>query len=113
MTTSGAVILKAGANVSSVLIDPDINQFINEAESYVNIQTRFNWTDAYGSLNDDVKQILNETVSNLAAIYVINYDPDAIGRSTAVSKINVLWDRVQKNIQFLKNTEKTDFVKDA
>ena len=123
MTTSGAVVIKAGANVSSVIqgegltgkdADTLINQFINEAESYVNVQTRFNWTDQYSSLNADVQKLLDETVSNIAAIYCIEYDMSGYtSRAEALTMINVLWDRVGLNIQFLKNTEKTDFIKDA
>ena len=119
MSTSGAVLIKAGADVSTDISDgvqglsgdDIISQFINEAEAYVCAQTRYDWTANYGSLAANYKNILNETVSNLAAIYCIEYDLDAIGRSAAMSKINVLWARIDKNIQFLKDTEKTDAIK--
>jgi len=116
MTTSGSVVIKAGANVNEAGLSAAnaIPQFINEAESYVNIQTRYNWTDNYAALNDDVKKLLDETVSNIAAIYCIEYDMSGYtSRAEALTMLNVLWDRVGLNIQFLKNTEKTDFIKDA
>ena len=48
-----------------------------------------------------------------AAIPVINYDPDSIGRTTALTKINVLWATIQRNIKTLTEIDKSAFVKEA
>ena len=36
--------------------------------------TRRNWSDDYAALNGDVKKVLQEAASNMAAVYVIQYD---------------------------------------
>jgi hypothetical protein len=124
MTSSGNVVLKAGKNVSADLVsgtatggtsaEDAINAFIEEAESYVNVATRFNWTDVYLNLNDDTKKILDQTVSDLAAMYAINYDMTGY-RSTreAQTRLDVLRDRVDQSIKLLKDTKKEIFTRGA
>jgi len=70
----GDVINKAGANANADAISPIlITNFIKLAESKFNVLTLFNWTDIYSDLNDDFKFVINDAVSSLAAIYVINF----------------------------------------
>lgn len=105
---------KAGANASSVAIDEAyINDFMTQAESDINASVRFNFSDAYAGLNVDVQGWLKQAASNQAAIYVINYDMDAIGRSTAQSRINVLRDNFLRIIQQLKDRKHQTFIKNA
>lgn len=73
--TTAEVLRKAGVGASAVSsAEAYTNDFVSQAESFINCATRKNWSDAYASLNVDVKEILKMAASCLAAIQVINYD---------------------------------------
>ena len=120
MTTSGATLIKAGANVSVVIsqngaeglsADEIITGFINQAESVINVATRFNWTDAYTGLNVDVKKILDDACSSLAAMYAIQYD---MGNYTTIfeaqTMLDVHRDAALRGISILRDKKSEDFI---
>ncbi len=113
--TTAEVARKAGANASSVSVaEAYVNDYVSQAESYINVVTRNNYSDTYSTLNADVKGILKECASSLAATYVINYDMSGFtSRQEALQMINVLWARVNICIQLLKDKKATDFVDGA
>lgn len=92
--TTAEVQRKAGANASSVSnTEAYINDFMTQAESRINNITRFNWSDAYSTLNADTRGILKEAASNLAAMYVIMYDMSGFtSRIEAEDMVNFLRD---------------------
>lgn len=110
MTTSGAVIIKAGANATTVLTGDNINQFINEAESMVNATIHKNFTKKYSTLTNDVKHILNDVVSSDAAMAIIHYDMDGFGRIQAQTMLDILNNRVTRGLSLLKDKVVTDFM---
>jgi len=114
---SGAHVLrKAGVNVNSTVSGAEafVNDFIAQAESYINVASRNNWSDDYGSLNADVKEILKEAASDLAAIYFINYDMSGYtSRSEAESMVTILRDRANHCISLLRDKKSEDFIDGA
>jgi len=114
MADSGAVKLKAGANVSTALTSAQYTQLINQAESYVNLLTRINYTDTYSGLNDDKKKILEEAVSCHAATAAINYDMSGYtSRQEVLNMLNLLWARLVEAIKLLKGKDQQAFVSEA
>ena len=125
LTTSGAVLIKAGKNVSSDLTgvgnttlgktaDQIISQYINEAEAVINSETRYNWIDGYAGLNDDVKNILNEVASNIAAMYAVTYDMSGYtSRIEAETIMDVLIDSAKRGLSLLKDKKVETFIKGA
>lgn len=124
MATSEGCLLKAGANVSDVFsadgtsgrtADTLWNELIEQAESYINVVTRYNWTDVYtAGLNVDVQKILQDLTTNLAAIYAIQYDmSNYASREYAETMIDVLWDRSLYIISLLRDKKPQDFMKNA
>lgn len=112
--TTAEVQYKAGYNASSTAnVETYINNFVTQAESEINAATRFNWSDAYSGLNVDVKGILKEAASNLAAIYVIQYDMGSIGRREAADRINVLRDGYIRCIAILRDIKSQTFINGA
>ena len=112
--TTAEVQYKAGANASTTAnVEAYINSFMTQAESTINVATRYNWSDAYAALDADVKGLLKEAASNLAAIYVIQFDMEAIGRGTAESMITVLRDAALRDISILRDIKARTFVNDA
>jgi hypothetical protein len=113
--TTAEIVRKAGVGASSTATaEAYTNDFITQAESYINARTLFNWSDNYASLNVDVKGILKEAGSSLAAIYVINYDMGGFSsRQEALIMINMLWARVEECCKLLEKEANRTFVQEA
>lgn len=113
--TTAEIGYKAGANKSPVSsAEAYTNSFIAQAESYINARTLYNWSDAYGTLNADVKGILKDAGSSLAAIYVINYDMSGFtSRQEALIMVNLLWARVDECCKILEKEANRTFVQEA
>lgn len=113
--TTAEVIRKAGANASSTsATEAYINDYMTQVESFINCVTRYNWSDAYSGLNADVKGILKEIASNLAAIYVIEYDMSGFtSRTEAEDMINILRDRALAGLSLLRDLKVREFINNA
>jgi len=112
--TTGEVLRKAGANVSAVVTAASyayINDFMTQAESWINVATGTNWSDSYTTMNADKKGILKEAASNIAAIYAIGYDLSGYTtRIEAEDMINVLWARAERCMEILKEDGTNKFL---
>ena len=105
-TTSGAVMFKAGANVAT-MSDDNMNFAIKHAESAVDISSKKNFSGAYADLSENVKGALDEAASNLAAMYLINYDTSGYtSRYEAETMLDVLRDAAARNLQLLKDIDR-------
>ena len=113
--TTAEIVRKAGDGANSTATaEAYTNDFIMQAESEINVATRHNWSDAYAGLNTDVKGILKQAASNLAAIYVIQYDMGGYtSRREAESMINILRDGYLRCIALLRDLKSQDFVTGA
>ncbi len=113
--TTAEVQYKSGLNANSTAnAETYINNFMTQAESRINAESGYNWSDVYSTLNVDVKGILKEAASNLAAIYVINYDVDAWNSSTVANKLNILYTAYQDCIKLLREKDKAGiFIREA
>lgn len=113
--TTAEVQRKAGANASATSnVDTYINDFMTQAESFINVATRYNWSDAYAGLDADVKGILKECASSLAAIYVIQFDMSGFtSRAEAESMITILRDRANACISLLRDKKAETFINGA
>ena len=111
------MLQKAGANVSTIISGDATfvysNSFISQAEALINADVTYNFSDAYATLNADVAPILKIAASAKSAIMCISYDQDAIGRTTAIARANVLMDEYERAIQVLKDKRKQGFIKNA
>lgn len=94
--------------------EANINQWCAESESFINVSTRFNWSDNYGTLNTDVKKILTEISSDLVAIYGINYNMSTFGAyREAEDMVNILRDAILRGISILRDKKSQDFINGA
>ena len=111
LAISGAALFKAGANVSTALTEAHYDYALLQAEGYINSITKYNWVDAYGTLSVDTKYILEDACSDLAAMYIINYDMSGYtSRSEAQTMLDILRDRASTAIKELKDIKVRDFV---
>jgi len=105
--TTAEVVRKIGENGSATqILEATINDFMTQAESRINVESEYNWSDVYASLNVDVKGILKEAASNLAAIYCINLNPNSWTIATSTFKLNLLWNGYTEAIKLLKAKDK-------
>ena len=115
--TIAEVQRKVGINAATAGTDPNsdnfINQFMGEAESLINGTVRFNFSDKFAGLNDDVKGILRMAASAWAAIGVIQFDLGAHGRSNALIMINSLLHQYNTCIAQLKDKDVREFIRNA
>lgn len=113
--TTAEVQRKAGSGASATSkAEAYVNDFMTQVESFINCVTRKNWSDAYSGLNVDVKGILKEVASNLAAIYVIQYDMSGFAsRVHAEDQINVLRDAALRGLALLRDKKTQDFMTGA
>jgi hypothetical protein len=114
--TTAEIGYKAGYGKSATsAAEAYTNSFIAQAESRINVDTEYNWSDVYSTLNVDVKGILKEAASNLAAVYVINYDMSGYSsKAEAQSMIDVLMFNYNECIKILRDKNKgAIFLKEA
>ena len=113
--TTAEVQRKAGENASATAnVEAYINDFMTQAESEINVACRFNFSDEYSVLNADVKGILKEAASNLAAIYVICFDMSGFStRTEAENMVNILRDGYLRCISILRDKKPQEFMKNA
>ena len=112
--TSGAVVLKAGKNMSSDISGAAITTFINQAENFINGMMRIDYISGaktFSSLNANKQKLLEEAASNIAATYAIQYDMSGYtSRYEAEIMLDVLRDRANAAIELLKGKETTAFM---
>jgi hypothetical protein len=113
--TTAEVQYKAGANASAVSkAEAYVNSYMTQAESIINAMCRYNFSDNYSTLNADVKGILKEVASDLAAIYVIQYDMSGFtSRTEAEDMINILRDGALRGLSILRDKKVQDFINGA
>ena len=110
--TTAEVQRKTGENASATAnVEAYINDFVGQAESEINSMVRFNFSDAYSSLNNDTRMILKSVASNLAAIMVVQFDMSSYTtRTEAENMINVLRDAALRGLSILRDKKVQDFI---
>jgi hypothetical protein len=114
MCSLSDALAKGGASLPRFEDGDIINSYVRQAESFINVATRYNWIDNYTGLNVDVKYFLSQVVSDQVGIYLINYSMGSYGsRTEAEDMINVLRDSMLRNISILREQLNKDFVNGA
>jgi len=113
--TTAEVGRKAGANCSATSkAEAYVNDYMTQVESVINTMCRYNFSDNYTTLNVDVKGLLKEIASNLAAIYVIQYDMSGFtSRIEAEDMINILRDGALRGLSILRDQKSVTYVNGA
>ena len=105
LCTSGAIVMKAGANVSSVAKASGaiLQQYSEDAEGFIYNNTRYDWVANYAGLSTAAKTVLSDITSSRAAISLMSYDPSGYtSRGEYEDVVNVLWDSVNAGLTSLK-----------
>ncbi len=114
--TSGQALIKAGKNVSvdfTTTKANDVDVYIEQAESEINVLCRYNWTDVFATRDNDVKKILEKVAASLAAIELINYDLSGYtSRVEAEDMINILRDQALRGLGIIRDKKNQKFLND-
>lgn len=109
--TTAEVLRKAGANASSVsTAEAYTNDFVAQAESLINAETQYNWSDEYTNLNQDLRDILKLAASAKAAMMCINYDLTGFGTRERETMLDILKDEYNMAIKLLRDQNVKSFV---
>ena len=106
--TSGAAIVKAGANCNSGLkISGSIlADWSDQAEALINTYSRKDWIAEYASVGTNFKNILGDVCSDLIAMKMINYDQSGyISRAESSMMLDVLRDNITRSMGILRNDD--------
>ena len=110
--TTAEVLRHAGLGASATSSDATyINQYVAEAESLINALTATNYSDSYGTLNEDKRDILKLAAGTLAAIGVAKYD--VLNYSSPREQeniININWQTFQLCMKILTMANTNKFV---
>lgn len=106
LCTSGAAVRKAGANVNSTIAASGaaLSDWSDEAENLACSISRSDVVGNFASLTTNGKQVLQMFCTNHIAQNIIEYEPEAIGSSSATLRLNVL----ENNIATAKSILKED-----
>ena len=111
LCTSGAVKLKAGANVSTALTDAQYTTLINEAESFMSVNSKYDWVSNYSSLSTQGKAFLEDATASHAAFSAINYNmANYTSRVEAQVMLNTNWNKVVESVNLLRDDKFRSFI---
>jgi len=108
LTTSGAAIVKSGANHSTALDTEGagiLQDWSDQVEATLSALTRYDWISNYATLTPILREILGDTASDMIATKIINYDMSGYtSRSEAQTMLDVIRDNLVRNLEALKDT---------
>jgi hypothetical protein len=112
LCTYNEYLRKVGVNASDTSKTVEFARDVcKQAECTLNARTKKNWSTIYDSLSDDLKEILNRIVSNLAAMEGINADMSGFSsRLEATSMIDYLRWGTEKLTNELKKEDLKNFI---
>ena len=113
LCTLADAVNKMGANASAGgTSEVLVSDYVRQAEGLINAVTRFDWVTKYPTLTDEVKFILNQVASDLAAIYGITYDMSGYTADTveAETMLNIYREAVARGLSLLRNQEVARFI---
>ena len=118
-SVSQAVIAKAGTGASSDLttswaLTSEFETWIEEAEAVVSAVSRYDYVANSAGLQTNIKPILSDATSNLAAIQAVKYKMAGYAsRIEAEDVINVLRDAALRDLSLLRDQKVVKFLKDG
>lgn len=115
LTTKEEIDVKVGENVDATgYTVANINNSVWQAEAYINNACRYNFSDNYAILNNDVKRMLNEMVACWVAVDYISYNMFGYSsRIEAEDMINLQWAKFNRLMKVLSEQMTVTYLKGA
>lgn len=110
LSTSGACIAKAGSGANSTIVasSATLAKWSDEAEGQViGVSDGYDWVANYASVGTNFKTILDDAVSDLVAMRIVNYDMAGYtSRQEATTILDVIRDNYERLREILSNANK-------
>ncbi len=106
LCTSGAIVIKAGKNVSSSAATSSalLEQFSDQSEATFNLFTRYDWIANFSKIGTNYKQAIGNAVSSIAGIELVKHDMSGYtNRGEAEDVVNILHDMASRIIRALND----------
>jgi len=115
MSTDAEMLAMAGKNVDATgFTDANKTAWGLQAENFLNILARYNFSDNFAALNIDVKYILSEYVARYVAVAAILYDMSGFTtRLEAEDMVNVHTYRMRAIEKLLIDQKSNTFIQGA
>lgn len=116
MASSAAIIMEAGASISSSVSSSDalLARFSNNAEGIIYANTRYDFIAKYPNASSGAQFFLSATAAKLAAIDMIKYDFSGFPLTReAEDRINILNFQTQQNLKLLSEDKNRKFIIDG
>src|SRR3990167_7983359 len=96
LTTSGAIMIKAGKNRSSDISGTDLSLLSDFAEAFIFVSTREDWVTDYATVSTNAKPILSDVASSFAGNIWISYEMSGYtSRSEAQTMLDINDDKIK------------------
>lgn len=110
LSTSGAAIYKSGANHNTVFDGTTgytiLTNWSDQVEAQLNSLSGYDWVANFASLQTNFKSILDDTVSDILAMRIINYDMSGYtSRTEAQTMLDVIRDNLTRCTDILKSAD--------
>jgi hypothetical protein len=112
-TSSGAIVRKAGKNCNADIATSGaaLAEFCDQAEALIQATTRIDYLSTYSTLSANKKQILNQVTSDIAGMYIINWDMSGYtSRLEAQTMLDILNNSSQRGLKLLEEDKTKNFV---
>jgi len=116
MASSAAIVMEAGANVSSSAAGSDalLAQFSNNAEGLINVTARYDFIKLYPTASSGAQYLLTSAAAKLAAMDLIKYDMSSSPtRAEMEDRLNILDFMAEKNLKLLSEDKNRKFMIDG
>lgn len=113
LCTSGAAIVKAGASANTTIVASGgvLGDWSDEAESTISNIARYDVVSNFTNLTAEGKQILQQLSSALIAEDIINYQQSAYSTGEAISMLNVMENKIKRNIKLIDEDKIKTYLK--
>lgn len=112
-TTSQGIVARAGAGASGTASTSGalMSLFSQQAEAFINSQTRVDFNSKYSDMDADDKHILNHTADAFAAMMLVNYDTTGYTSARhAETTLDVLDQDVKRGVAIIKEMVTKEFL---
>lgn len=115
LCTEEEIAIFAGENIDATgNTEANHNSLVAMAEATICAISRYNWVDAYATLNEDIKRILAEYCARSAATALISYNMAGYtSRIEAEDMLNICIYRIKNIEKILADQKVVDFLKGA
>lgn len=108
--TTSAIVRKLVKNISSDLLDADIERYIYEAENIINVTTKYPFIATF----DETKHgILRSCATHIAAIPALAYDVGTTFKSLddAKTTAEIINTSIDRNLELLSDPRTVEYLK--